>query len=570
MIENTLYGLLKSIDSEELVLPAMQRPFVWKEERLYRLIDSLLRGFPIGAVMLWKTSTAQRYRRFPRDIDNTIDSVFTFETSENNSNKYLVLDGQQRLTGLYCIFNGTYNNKILHINVLSGSPEDKDPGNNYYECSFLTPLEAQKINEDSSDVFYEPIKNLISIDPRKAAARAYKTATDRGLDQDKGERIADVYIGCASILGNSRSLQVITIDEDQQQPTPVEEILEIFVRVNSGGLVLQKSDLLMSLLDLTWNDIQPELQHVVREVNNHKPFQFSRDDILKSLLLAEGAETRFDRLVSDRNRINALGDSLPQHIAGMEEAWKTLACILTDECKIHSERFLRGGHNSLLPFVVYIYRNRPVSNPEKRRIVVGIYVVLMSGIFGSAESRMNSFTRKYITKNSTFPLEHLMSLVRRQYGIDSLDSLLTRSLDLTLNLTHGGISIDNNPDDLQRDHIFPRSKLLEAGLAHEVVNHYANFHFLRGSDNLNKLDKDPHDWFKTPGKGCAPYSDEDLEERLLTWNNLQPGNFELMLLERGAKIRKQASQILGFSEDQINALFNPERELVTLPTDAYA
>lgn len=557
MIENTLYGLLNSIENETLVLPAMQRPFVWKEDRLYRLIDSLLRGFPIGAVMLWKTGSAQRYRKFPRDIDSTLDSVFTFETSENNSDKYLVLDGQQRLTGLYCIFKGTYDSKILHINVLSGSPDDKDPGNNYYECSFLSPLEAQKINEADTDVCYEPIKNLISIHPTKAAAKAYKTATELGLDEMKAERIADVYIGCASILGNSKSLQVITIDEDQQSPTPIEEILEIFVRVNSGGLVLQKSDLLMSLLDLSWNDIQPELQRVVRDINKHKPFQFTRDDVLKSLLLAEGAETRFDRLVSDRNRIESLGKNLPKHIEGIEEAWKILSCILTDDCKIYGERFLRGGHNSLLPFVVYIYRNRPVSNTERRRIAVAIYVILMSGIFGSAESRMNSFSRKLIAEKSSFPLEQLISLVRRHYGIDSLDSLLTRSLDLTLNLAHDGISIDNNPDDLQRDHIFPRAKLLETDYKHEVVNHYANFHFLRGHDNLNKLDKDPHEWFKAPGRDCPPYSDEDLAERLLTWENLRPGQFDAMLQERGAKIRAQACKILGFSEYQIDSWFNP-------------
>lgn len=566
MLENTLYGLLKAIENGELVLPAMQRPFVWKEDRLYRLVDSLLRGFPIGAVMLWKTSTAQRFRRFPRDIDNTIDSVFTFETSDSNSNKYLVLDGQQRLTGLFCIFNGTYNNQILHINILSGTPEGKDPGNNYYECAFLTPLDARKTNEANPDVHYESIRNLISINPRHAATRAHKTATDLGLDEDKASRISDVYIGCASILGTSRSLQVITIDEDQQRPTPIEEILEIFVRVNSGGLVLQKSDLLMSLLDLTWNDIQPELQRIVREVNRHKPFQITRDDILKSLLLAEGAETRFDRLVADRNRVDALGDLLPKHIKGIEEAWKTIACILTDDCKIHSERFLRGGHNSLLPFVVYVYHNQPVSSTEKRRIALAIYVTLMSGIFGSAESRMNSFCRKYIYKESRFPLESLMGLVRKQYGIDSLNSLLTRSLDLTLNLTHDGISVDNNPDELQRDHIFPRSKLLADGFPHEVVNHYANFHFLRGSDNLNKLDKDPHDWFKSPARDSPPYSDADLAERLLTWDDLQPGNFEIMLSERGAKIKAQVCRILGFSEREIDAWLNPEHE----PVDQHA
>jgi hypothetical protein len=50
MLEQTLFGLLSLVDRDEIVLPAMQRPFVWKEDRIYRLVDSLLRGFPIGAV----------------------------------------------------------------------------------------------------------------------------------------------------------------------------------------------------------------------------------------------------------------------------------------------------------------------------------------------------------------------------------------------------------------------------------------------------------------------------------------------------------------------------------------
>ncbi len=65
MLDPTLFGLLSRIDRDEIVLPAMQRPFVWNEDRIYRLVDSLLRGFPIGALMLWKTSTVQRFRPLP-------------------------------------------------------------------------------------------------------------------------------------------------------------------------------------------------------------------------------------------------------------------------------------------------------------------------------------------------------------------------------------------------------------------------------------------------------------------------------------------------------------------------
>ena len=555
MLEKTLYGLLNSIETNELVLPAMQRPFVWKEDRLYRLLDSLLRGFPIGAVMLWKTGTAQRFRNFPKNIDDTIDQVFTFETSSNSSNKYLVLDGQQRLTGLFCMFKGTYNNKLLHINILSGDSEDKDPGNEYYECQFLTEIEAKSKSDTSIGTYFLPVKELLMINPINAAKNAQKKSLELNLNDDDAIKVANVYIRCASILSNFKSLQVNVVDEDQQDPTPIEEILEIFVRVNSGGLVLQKSDLLMSLLDLTWNDIQPELQNAVKSINRDNPYQITRDDVLKSLLLAEGAETRFDRLVADRNRIEALSEKLPVHLDGIEKAWKLLLVILKDKCKIHSERFLRGGHNSLLPFVVHIYKNPGISDSEKRCIAFALYVTLISGIFGSAESRMNSFTRKQITNNSGFPLERLIELVKTKFGVNSLDSLLRHSLDLSLNLAHGGISLNNNPEDLQRDHIFPRSKRIAEKIPSEKVNHYANFHFLRGIDNLNKTDIEPDICFKNPGKGIPPYSENDLKERLLTWDDLKPGNFLNMIEVRGKKIREKACNIFGYTENEINDMF---------------
>jgi hypothetical protein len=349
-------------------------------------------------------------------------------------------------------------------------------------------------------------------------------------------------------------LQIIVVDEDQQQPTPLEEILEIFVRINSGGLVLQKSDLLMSLLDLTWNDIQPELQNIVRNINKDNPYKISRDDVLKSLLLAEGAETRFDRLVSDRAKVENLSGKLPAHIAGIENAWKILLVILKDKCKIYSERFLRGGHNSLLPFVIYIYKNPVLSDTEKKKIAFAIYITLMSGIFGSAESRMNSFTRNQIKNNISFPLENLIELVKTKYGVASLDSLMRHSLDLTLNLAHGGISINNNPDELQRDHIFPRSKRLAEKFPPDQVNHYANFHFLRGGDNLNKLDIEPDIWFEKNG-----YNDSDLMERLLTWDDIKSGNFLNMIEKRGQKIRDKACGIFGYTEDEINKMFTSQK-----------
>ena len=172
MLDPTLFGLLSQIERDDIVLPAMQRPFVWREDRIYRLIDSLLRGFPIGAVMLWRTSTVQRFRRLPRDVDTEVPEVFTFETSAEPGNKYLILDGQQRLTSLFAAFKGTYGHKRLYIDVLSGSPEGKDPGNEYYDCQFLSDKEAAALTaaSDGSRKYFMPIQDLIKINPVHAAS----------------------------------------------------------------------------------------------------------------------------------------------------------------------------------------------------------------------------------------------------------------------------------------------------------------------------------------------------------------------------------------------------------------
>jgi hypothetical protein len=180
----------------------------------------------------------------------------------------------------------------------------------------------------------------------------------------------------------------------------------------------------------------------------------------------------------------------------------------------------------------------------------------MSGIFGGAEARMGAFAKNKVSSAQSFPLDELIALIKREYGIKSLDDVLRRHLDLALNITHGGITLDKNPEELQRDHIFPRSKLEKSGYAYEMVNHYANFHFLRGSDNLNKLDKDPHDWFRNPGKSISPYSEKDLEERLLQWEDLNPGQFESMLEKRSRKIRTKAVEMFGCTEDEFNMLFS--------------
>lgn len=558
MFEISIRGLIAEIEKGKIVLPAMQRPFVWQEERIFRLIDSLLREFPLGAVLMWKTSTVQRFRRFQKDVDPRVDQVFSYE-SDASGDRYLVLDGQQRLTSFLISLRGTYNGRRLFLNALSGSSEDKDPGDTYFDSRFCTDAEAKGFNDATTGerVFYAPFRTLTDIEPANAPRIAFQKAQELKLSDKQSDRLMQTYLQCASAVRSDKALQVLhPINEDvTAQQTPIKEILEIFVRVNSGGLILNKSDLLISLLDMEWQDIQPKLQEIVRDINLRRPFSFTRDDILKSLLLAVGSDTRFDRLVSDQEHVEQLAQQMPAHLPTIHMAWRALTTLLMDTCRITSERFFRGGHNSLLPFVMWLFTNPTPTPSQKKALCAAIYLAIMSGVFAGAEARMGTFTRQEAMQPGDFPIAKLAQRARSHYGLSSFEDLLHRHLDLALNIAHGGITLDGNPEDLQRDHIFPKATLLRQGKTENEANHYANFHFLRAKDNLNKSDTPPHLWFQNPGRGVPAYADNDLEERLLCWALLEPGAFETMVQERSQRIKKRAEERFGMTVTEFDALF---------------
>ena len=402
MFDPTLNGVMAQVEARKIVLPAMQRPFVWKEDRITKLIDSLLRGFPLGTALLWKTSTMQRFRCFNKDIQSDEGITLDFE-SDKSSERYLVLDGQQRLTSLYVAICGSYEGRRLFVDVLSGERGDKDPGDAYWDCRFLSEKDAKELNEwprpdgsvngPAERAVFVRFQDLTHLQAARAGVAANKRATELGLDMAQTTRMTASYFQCATVLASKTAMQIHLIDEEATEPMPIDEILEVFVRVNSGGLILQKSDLLMSLLDLKWNDIQPEIFRSVDRINESRPFEITRDDVLKSLLLAKGSETRFDRLVADRGKVETLAAELPALLPAVQRAWTELTLLLMDECKINSERFFSGGHNSLLPFVIYFVANPYPRPAEKRRLVVAVYIALMSRVFAGAEARMGRFTR---------------------------------------------------------------------------------------------------------------------------------------------------------------------------------
>src|SRR5689334_22896535 len=90
-------------------LPNIQRPFVWSEEQICRMFDSIMREYPIGTLLIWKTTASVRRRKF---IDNfkrvMLERLSEFDVPDDNKKKCLVLDGQQRLQSLFIGLRGSF------------------------------------------------------------------------------------------------------------------------------------------------------------------------------------------------------------------------------------------------------------------------------------------------------------------------------------------------------------------------------------------------------------------------------------------------------------------------------
>lgn len=90
----TVNQLIEKIDTGELGLPELQRPFIWKDSKVRDLFDSMMRGYPIGYLMLWQCPTFEK--KTPIGVG---DHSYTAPSA-------VIIDGQQRLTSLYAVMKG--------------------------------------------------------------------------------------------------------------------------------------------------------------------------------------------------------------------------------------------------------------------------------------------------------------------------------------------------------------------------------------------------------------------------------------------------------------------------------
>lgn len=139
----TIYSVLQEIHAGKYRIPSIQRGYEWGPERVTKLLDSIMSGYPIGAIMVWRPNAEIRSEIPTRRLIDKFDSGLDYLSEDphpSDDEAYLVLDGQQRLQSLYLSFFGSYDGRRAYLQI-DHVPTDKDDDTDY-RFEFITASEA--------------------------------------------------------------------------------------------------------------------------------------------------------------------------------------------------------------------------------------------------------------------------------------------------------------------------------------------------------------------------------------------------------------------------------------------
>lgn len=293
-------------DNNCWVLPAIQRPYVWGsryENELYicKLFDSILRGYPIGGLILWNNQSKAPYRKFIDDYIQGESAKIVDDGVWSRKDKWLVYDGQQRLQTLFSCLKHTFNNKILAFDLLFKKSKDSDSeetGFSFIEKNSSNPLPWHiiKMNEifikDSKD--FIPFKNNI-LENSGNITQEEKNYVEQNLN-DIWKKFVET---------DKNVLSYFPVSELNEN-----EVNEIFERLNTGGIALSLSDLLFSSIKLKFPFFEENLQTVSKKIynNTNKGYIFDAYHILQLLNLIVKGAVRVDPKKVKDNQINQFQD----------------------------------------------------------------------------------------------------------------------------------------------------------------------------------------------------------------------------------------------------------------------
>ncbi|QQL46076.1 DUF262 domain-containing protein [Sulfuriroseicoccus oceanibius] len=459
-----LASLLSDVERGNIKIPVFQRQYIWTDEQIVSLLDSIYRGYPVGSLLMWTTHEELKHER-------DVGGFKLPETPEDYPVNY-ILDGQQRLTTLYGVFYSCDN---------TADPNLADRFNICYipdEDSFVHHLAA-----DGKDKIH-----LNSMLDTTKLLRELPRFNDR--QKERIARVTEAF--------KDYEFPVVTIKERSNK-----EVCSIFQRINSSGTALSNLELLAAW---TWSDkfdLRREIESLLDRLGDKGYEQIDQSLVMRMLAVLTVGTLDSDDLVDIDS------DVLIENVATLKSAILSTVDFLEGQLKIKNVIFLPFPI-MIIP-IVFFYAEMPKPNAvQLDQLKKWFWQCALSLRYKAGTNRL-----------ALEDIEKLKGVSRGESPFDSPppsipDDLFSRSWRINSTAAKAALCLmaqmrplsflSGSEIDLgtvlssynarQFHHIYPKAFLISKGKTFHDANIIANICFLSASENNSISDKDPKDYFR--------------------------------------------------------------------------
>lgn len=453
--------ILDKIDEKQLFVPAFQREYVWKRDDAKQLIDSLIKDYPTGTMLLWETNSPPELKG-PHKYDPKQGAV------------RVLLDGQQRITTLYLLIRG-------EIPPYYTAAEIKNDTRGLY------------VNLKTLELSYF-MKTKMEKDPRwqdiTAVFQGKVDAFDLGSPiPDTG---AEVGIGDLRLLNqNINAITHIRDREFPEQTIPVKatirEAIDIFYIVNSSGVTLTDAELALAQISGYWPQARDLFKKKLAELEKNG-FVFKLDWLMYVLLGC------LHHVGSDMRKLHG-----NENDVAIRDAWRRLDTQVLDYVMNVLRTSAYVDHSAeinsvyaLVPIVAYCFDKggKHLTDAEIRKVVKWFYYSQIRARYASQLPQKLDRDLRTV-KESGQPFDDLLQAIAEESGslkvmpgdfegraiqhpLFSMIRWYLKSRGAVCFTTGLGLHQNMGPKyKLENDHIFPYARLKKAGYGEENRVKYA-------------------------------------------------------------------------------------------------
>ncbi|SFL94559.1 GmrSD restriction endonuclease domain-containing protein [Nitrosomonas communis] len=519
---------IDGVHKKKYLLPAIQREFVWDTYQIERLFDSIMKDYPISSFLFWEVDNSNinnyQFYEFVREYHERKNTHNSKARINGENSITAILDGQQRLTSLYIGLKGTYAYKLpykrwdnndafpvrkLYLNLVA--PAD-DNGDLEYDFRFLTTHEYKQKDENH---FWFLVGDILNFEEPVNVNDYLLEEVIPEYGKEKSRYANRTLFKLYEVIHKNKSINFFL-----EKGESLDKVLNIFIRVNSGGTQLSYSDLLLSIATAQWRgDAREEITSFVDEINSiGDGFNFNKDFVLKSCLVLAG----FKDIAFKVDNFNQ------ENMLAIEQQWEDItkairsAVILLSSLGYHRDTLT--SNNALIPIAAYLHKIKSPDNfselskylNDRRKIFKWLVMVLLKRTFSGQPDNVLRPIREVINQSEDgFPYDEIILKLKGSskaisFDDDEIDNLL--GYQYAQAYTYSALAFIYPSLDFRnkfhQDHIFPKylftaQRLKKRGTNDDDIefylnnyNYLANLQLLEGVPNQEKSGKDFDVWIK--------------------------------------------------------------------------